>query len=193
PQPIPVALRLPRRGALVACGTNPLRDLEFHQGLDQKPQPFPQFVHLGVALVFAQKLQKCHPEIGHRSGHSSRMGCLSNPKGTGRWPLLSMPPNPHHRRQIFHHHGGRYWLTLTTTLGLVAANGLLGWVPTYLTDELGQDRATAGLITGLILAGQVLGVYPAGIVSDRIGRRKPVLYVGTAGMAVSLASLLVVR
>ncbi|HEX6989430.1 MAG TPA: MFS transporter [Bacillota bacterium] len=103
---------------------------------------------------------------------------------TGAGPL---PP----LRQFF----GRdlAWLTLTSTLGLVAANGVLGWIPTYLTDGLGQDRATAGLVTGLILAGQLLGVYPAGTVSDRIGRRKPVLYTGTAMLAVSLASLLVVR
>lgn len=85
------------------------------------------------------------------------------------------------------------WLTLTSTLGLIAANGVLGWIPTYLTDGLGQSRAAAGLVTGLVLAGQLLGVYPAGIVSDRMGRRMPVLYAGTAAMALSLAALLVVR
>ncbi|HEX6988675.1 MAG TPA: MFS transporter [Bacillota bacterium] len=84
-------------------------------------------------------------------------------------------------------------ITLTVMLGLFAANGLLAWLPAHLVDGLGHSKAAAGLITGLILAGQVLGVYPAGTLSDRLGRRLPVVHAGTALLIAGFTGLLVVQ
>lgn len=80
-------------------------------------------------------------------------------------------------------------ITATTLLGLFTVNGLLGWLPTYLTEVLGYSRGEVGLVTGILLLAQTLGVYPGGIVSDRLGRRLPVVHVGTVGLVAGFTSL----
>ncbi|MBI4279846.1 MAG: MFS transporter [Armatimonadetes bacterium] len=83
-------------------------------------------------------------------------------------------------------------ITLTTFLGLFCYNGLLGWLPTHLS-LLGYSKAGAGAVNGVILAASMAGVYPAGSLSDRIGRRVPVVNVGSLIMIAGFLGLLVVK
>ena len=80
-------------------------------------------------------------------------------------------------------------VTVTSLLGLFTVNGLLGWLPTYLTENLDYSREEAGLVTGVLLLAQTLGVYPAGSLSDRLGRRLPVVHVGTVGLVAAFIGL----
>lgn len=70
-----------------------------------------------------------------------------------------------------------WYLVTATTLFYFVMNGMLGWIPTYL-EFSGFTKAKAGVITGIINLGQVLSSLPAGGLSDRIGRRTPVIQVG---------------
>ena len=83
-------------------------------------------------------------------------------------------------------------ITVSALLGLFTANGALGWLPTHLTEVLKYTKVQGGYIMGVVLAGQMSGVYPAGILSDRIGRRLPLVYAGTAILLVSFLGLMVI-
>jgi MFS family permease len=83
-------------------------------------------------------------------------------------------------------------ITLTALLGLFTANGTLGWLPTHLTQVLHYSKVHSGYVMGVVLAGQMAGVYPAGTLSDRIGRRLPLVYAGTAILLVAFLGLTVV-
>lgn len=83
-------------------------------------------------------------------------------------------------------------ITATALLGLFTANGALGWLPTHLTEVLRYSKVQAGYVMGVVLAGQMAGVYPAGTLSDRIGRRLPLVYVGTAVLLVGFLGLTVI-
>lgn len=82
-------------------------------------------------------------------------------------------------------------VTLTTLLGLFSVNGILGWLSTYLTGDMGYDKAEAAVITAIILGCQIAAVYPAGIISDRLPRRMPLVHTGSvilmAGILVLMA------
>lgn len=67
-------------------------------------------------------------------------------------------------------------------LGLLVAGGVLGWLPTYLEQGVGLAKPAAGAVMGVLLASQLAAAYPAGIVSDRLGRRVPAIDLGTALM-----------
>jgi len=66
-----------------------------------------------------------------------------------------------------------FWVNLGMTGTLFAFAGLWG-VP-LMRDLHGLDRAAASLYTTVTLAGFALGAFKAGWLSDRIGRRKPVI------------------
>ena len=83
-------------------------------------------------------------------------------------------------------------ITVTALLGLFTANGALGWLPTHLTQVLHYTKVQGGYIMGIVLVGQMTGVYPAGILSDRMGRRLPLVYFGTATLLVSFLGLTMV-
>ncbi len=83
-------------------------------------------------------------------------------------------------------------IMVTALLGLLTANGALGWLPTHLTEVLKYTKVQGGYIMGVVLAGQMTGVFPAGILSDRMGRRLPLVYFGTAILLVSFLGLTVV-
>ncbi len=59
--------------------------------------------------------------------------------------------------------------------------GLVTWLPTFLVKDEGLSRATAGLVTGLMTACTIVSWPMAGLLSDRLGRRKPV-YLWTQGV-----------
>ena len=84
------------------------------------------------------------------------------------------------------------FITLTALLGLFIVTGVLGWLPTYLTQSLGYSKAGAGIVNGVVLAGQLLGVYPAASLSDRLRRRLPFVFAGTMGLIAAVLGLTVV-
>ena len=59
---------------------------------------------------------------------------------------------------------------------------LITWLPIFLIKDAGLSRAMAGLVTALITAGTIVSWPMAGLVSDRLGRRKPV-YLFSQGMS----------
>lgn len=69
-----------------------------------------------------------------------------------------------------------FWVNLGMTGTLFAFAGL--WGVTLMRDLHGLDRAGASLYTTVTLAGFAVGAFKAGWLSDRIGRRKPVILGG---------------
>jgi sugar phosphate permease len=67
------------------------------------------------------------------------------------------------------------WVNMGIAGSLFAFGGL--WAVPYLHDVYGMDRATATNHTTLLLAGFAIGAFFIGTLSDRIGRRKPVMVV----------------
>jgi sugar phosphate permease len=67
------------------------------------------------------------------------------------------------------------WVNTGLAGSLFAFVGL--WAVPFLRDVYGMDRAVATEHTTLMLAGFALGGFFIGTISDRIGRRKPVMFV----------------
>lgn len=66
------------------------------------------------------------------------------------------------------------WVNTGLAGTLFAFAGL--WAVPFLHDVYGMDRATATGHTTLMLAGFALGGFLIGMISDRLGRRKPVMF-----------------
>jgi MFS family permease len=84
-------------------------------------------------------------------------------------------------------------ITVTSLLGLLTVNGVLGWIPTYLTDALDYTKAEAGAVTAVILGTQMLSVFPGGWLSDRLHRRLPLVQAGSVLILVSMLIYLFFR
>lgn len=67
------------------------------------------------------------------------------------------------------------WVNMGLAGSLFAFGGL--WAVPFLHDVYGMDRTAATNHTTLLLAGFAIGAFFIGILSDRIGRRKPVMMV----------------
>lgn len=74
-------------------------------------------------------------------------------------------------------------------IGLFALAGVVGWLPTHLTEAGGLTKAQAGLVTGVMLVVQIASVYPGGSLSDRMGRRLPLVRYGTVVFMAGLLGL----
>ena len=70
-----------------------------------------------------------------------------------------------------------FWVNLGMPGGLLAFLGL--WAIPFLRDVHGLERSTAALYTSVGLAGFAGGALCCGWISDRLGRRKPLLIAGT--------------
>lgn len=68
------------------------------------------------------------------------------------------------------------WVNMGLAGSLFAFAGL--WAVPFLRDVYGMDRAAAASHTTLLLAGFAIGAFFIGTLSDRIGRRKPVMIAG---------------
>jgi len=68
------------------------------------------------------------------------------------------------------------WVNMGLAGSLFAFAGL--WAVPVLRDVYGMDRALATQHTTLLLAGFAVGAFFIGTISDRLGRRKPVMIVG---------------
>lgn len=68
------------------------------------------------------------------------------------------------------------WVNMGLAGSLFAFGGL--WAVPFLRDVYGMDRAAAADHTTLLLAGFAVGAFFIGALSDRIGRRKPLMIAG---------------
>ncbi|MDD2928460.1 MAG: MFS transporter [Sideroxydans sp.] len=68
------------------------------------------------------------------------------------------------------------WVNMGLAGTLFAFGGL--WAVPFLHDVYGMDRAMATDHTTLLLAGFAIGAFFIGTLSDRMGRRKPVMFAG---------------
>jgi sugar phosphate permease len=68
------------------------------------------------------------------------------------------------------------WVNMGLAGSLFAFGGL--WAVPFLRDAYGMDRAAATDHTTLLLAGFAIGAFFIGTLSDRLGRRKPVMIAG---------------
>jgi MFS family permease len=76
------------------------------------------------------------------------------------------------------------------TAPMLAFGGLWG-VP-FLQSAYGFDRAGAAAFTGALFIGWAVGAPVTGWLSDRVGRRRPILIVGSAVMTLSLVTVIFV-
>lgn len=63
---------------------------------------------------------------------------------------------------------------IATTLWYGGYLSLLTWLPTFLVQSEGLSRGAAGTVTALITAGTIVSWPLAGLISDRLGRRKAI-------------------
>ena len=80
------------------------------------------------------------------------------------------------------------WVNMGLAGSLFAFAGL--WAVPYLRDVYGMDRTMATSHTTLLLAGFAIGAFFIGTLSDRLGRRKPVMVAGALGYCLSWWPLL---
>jgi sugar phosphate permease len=71
-----------------------------------------------------------------------------------------------------------FWVNFGLTGCFLAFAGL--WAVPLMRDLHGMDRAGASLYTTVTLAAFAIGAFKVGWISDRIGRRRPVIIAGTA-------------
>ena len=83
--------------------------------------------------------------------------------------------------------GRDIWLLVLTFALFGTAGGASNtFLATFLVQDRGFDMATAGIVTGLSLAGMAVGSVVSGLVSDRIGSRRRVYTVGLVLFAVGI-------
>ncbi len=80
------------------------------------------------------------------------------------------------------------WVNMGLAGSLFAFGGL--WAVPFLRDVYGMDRAAATNHTTLLLAGFAIGAFFIGTLSDRLGRRKPVMLAGALGYCLCWLPLL---
>lgn len=80
------------------------------------------------------------------------------------------------------------WVNMGLAGSLFAFAGL--WAVPFLRDVYGMDRAAATGHTTMLLAGFAIGAFFVGMLSDRIGRRKPVMITGAFVYCLSWLPLL---
>ena len=80
------------------------------------------------------------------------------------------------------------WVNMGIAGSLFAFGGL--WAVPFLRDVYGMDRAAATDHTTLLLAGFAIGAFFIGTLSDRIGRRKPLMIAGGAAYSLCWLPLL---
>ncbi len=80
------------------------------------------------------------------------------------------------------------WVNMGLAGSLFAFGGL--WAVPFLRDVYGMDRAAATNHTTLLLAGFAIGAFFIGTFSDRVGRRKPVMFAGALGYVLCWLPLL---
>lgn len=83
---------------------------------------------------------------------------------------------------------GLRWLYLAVGIQGMAMTGVVALVPVYLTQDVGTTEETMGLLLGISPALQAIFMYPMGLLSDWLGRKR-VIVAGTAGSGVLFPAL----
>ncbi|MDP2759507.1 MAG: MFS transporter [Sideroxyarcus sp.] len=132
------------------------------------------FIAVGLAslvlALLAWRLVRDHPgEVGLPSLRELD-GKASHPPHAGHWygGLLVVLKN----RETW----PGLWVNMGLAGSLFAFGGL--WAVPFLRDVYGMDRAAATDHTTWLLAGFAIGAFFIGTLSDRVGRRKPVMFAG---------------
>jgi sugar phosphate permease len=132
------------------------------------------FVVVGIISLFLAALSwwfvRNHPGEAGLPSLRELDGKASHPKHEGHWydGLLVVMKNR------------ATWPGLWVNMGLAGTLFAFGglWAVPYLRDVYGMDRAVATDHTTLLLAGFAIGAFFIGTLSDRLGRRKPVMFAG---------------
>jgi predicted MFS family arabinose efflux permease len=86
-----------------------------------------------------------------------------------------------------------WFLGLTTMFRVGAVISLAGYLPLYLQDARGWDVASADGTLAAFFAISAISAVPLSYLSDRIGSRKIILYLGNIAIVICLALLSVVE
>jgi MFS family permease len=86
-----------------------------------------------------------------------------------------------------------WYLIVYFFLGMLAHYAVLGWLPTFLRLSFGYPAVQAGLIAALVTIALSVGSPLAGILSDRLGTRVPILLSGSIMSVVGLTLFLITR
>jgi sugar phosphate permease len=132
------------------------------------------FVAVGIASLFLAALSwwyvRNHPGEAGLPSLRELDGKESHPAHQGHWydGLLVVMKNR------------ATWPGLWVNMGLAGTLFAFGglWAVPFLRDVYGMDRAVATDHTTLLLAGFAIGAFFIGTLSDRLGRRKPVMFAG---------------
>jgi sugar phosphate permease len=145
------------------------------------------FVAVGIASLFLAALSwwfvRNHPGEAGLPSLRELDGKVSHPAHQGHWydGLLVVMKNR------------ATWPGLWVNMGLAGTLFAFGglWAVPYLRDVYGMDRAIATDHTTLLLAGFAIGAFFIGTLSDRLGRRKPVMFAGALVYSLCWLPLLV--
>ncbi len=86
-----------------------------------------------------------------------------------------------------------WYLATYFFLGMLAHYSVMGWLPTFLRIDFGYSSVRAGLAATFVTIALIVGSPLAGMLSDRLGARAPVLLCGSVMSVVGFALLLVGR
>jgi NNP family nitrate/nitrite transporter-like MFS transporter len=109
------------------------------------------------------------------------------PPGEGRRAAATESP----LRQIAGIAGQRTFLYLSASvfLGLFSTYGISAWLPTYAANVFGFSRTAAGGLVAVVNVAMLAASPVAGVLSDRVGARTPVILAGFGGLVASFALL----
>lgn len=131
---------------------------------------------LPLAGAFARVPATPRPASGGGSGNGGGDGAgAGDGDGDGDGDGERRPLNRRDGRQVLA-------LFALGFLGLMALNGFMGWAPTYLREGLAYTPGAAAAVMAVALTVYLPAAYASGSVSDRIGRRTPVIDLGSALM-----------
>jgi DHA1 family multidrug resistance protein-like MFS transporter len=153
----------------------------------------PLFVYAGLCLLSGLLYLRFMPDPNVVGGRTPDPG-LAADVATAAPPPAGGPRVPFWRRsanQIIELMKHRPFLTvvvLNMAFFWVVAGGYDTLVPLFAREGLGVSPVGVGALFGLVVAGEFLVLYPAGSLSDRIGR-KPVLLVSLSAVAVMMFML----
>ena len=88
----------------------------------------------------------------------------------------------------------RFWNLLGFHfLGMLSVYAAMGWLPTFLRADFSYSAVRAGLISTLVTVALSLGSPLAGAISDRLGRRTPVLLAGSIMAAAGFSVFILIH
>jgi DHA1 family multidrug resistance protein-like MFS transporter len=153
----------------------------------------PLFVYAGLCLVSGLLYLRFMPDpnvVGGRTPVPAQTAEVA----TATPPPAGGPKVPFWRRaasqviELMKHRPFVTVVVLNMAFFWVVAGGYDTLVPLFAREGLGVSTVGVGALFGLVVAGEFLVLYPAGSLSDRIGR-KPVLLVSLSAVAVMMVLL----